>query len=201
MPCPECPSGCPDGVRFGPAQSVYMCGGSVELSNGGAVDDPLFVNVVNQANSAFVETTFQTPNGATLYTIGDVIGASPVLIEDAFRTGQNGGILSAVRLRLDAIVPFNFSLHIFGAAPAPALIPADNAPFAPSFAQLANLLYTVKGLGADFSVFAASEEIVVPVNVQLHGSGVDLFVYLETRSAITLTNTTNVGIALSIRQD
>ncbi len=144
------------------------------------------------------ETITQTPTiTAGAYIAGDNVGGL-LTFADAARLAGAGGVIKDMLIIDDAGVSVELELWLFDQI---FTAIADNAAWAPTEADLENLITVITT--ADIDYFAAGNHAVVPVEVARRYDciGVDLFGQLVTRETPTYDATDDLTVKILLLQD
>ena len=143
-------------------------------------------------------TITQTPTiTAGAYVAGDAVGGL-LTFADAARLTGGGGVIKDVLIIDDAGVSVELELWLFDQI---FTAIADNAAWAPTEADLENLVTVISTVDIDY--FDASNHTVVPVEVARRYDcvGVDLFGQLVTRGTPTYDAIDDLTVKILLLQD
>lgn len=143
-------------------------------------------------HTKYIKVTVSPTIDTSAYAANDVIGG--LLEFDVSDLTVNGGIINSALLVDEDEEGAALALWLFDAVPATI---ADQAAFAPTFANLLNLRTVV-----DFSTYAGingkSYSLVEDINTVFSTSTGKLYGYLVATGTPTYTETTDISIALMI---
>ena len=143
-----------------------------------------------------------TISAAGLYAAGDALGGLLTFANAARVAGGGGTITKVVILDEDqelAPIDVVFFDQTFGAT-------ADNAPFDPSDADLANCIGYVDVAATDYadfvdnSVAAKASGLRMPFDYDLVAAGTSLFAQMVVRSTPTYTAVDDITIKITVRR-
>jgi hypothetical protein len=140
----------------------------------------------------------QTPTVSTspAYTAGDAMGGLLTFTGAVLAAGGSGVVLSATALcKTPALLPI-LELWLFKVTFTPT---ADNSPFAPSDADMANCIGVIP-IAAWYDDTANSIAVWRGVHPMVL-TGTSLFGQLVTRTAVTLGSTSDITVGLNVMQD
>ena len=141
--------------------------------------------------SVLVEAT------AGIYTAGDVVGGL-LTFANATRVTGLGGMITGMTIIDDAGQDSELELWIFNAQPAAI---ADNAPFAPTPANLHRLAGIISTESGAWCAAGTPSAIYIDKYVRVDPDTVNLFAYLVTRGTPTFGTVNDVSVVLHVVQD
>lgn len=145
-------------------------------------------------------TISQTPTiTAGAYSAGDTVGGL-LTFANAARVAGLGGVIKNMLIIDDAQQSVELELWLFNQTFTPI---ADNAPWAPSVADLENLIAIITTESGDW--FESSNQGVADVEASkrfdLIAAGTSLFGQLVTRATPTFVATTDLTVKIALLQD
>lgn len=183
-------------IRFAEIESgIYAPVVSSVASSTAAL--PAGENHIGQVGSEG-DTLVQTPTiTAGAYVANDALGDG-LVFTGAARNAGGGGVIKDLLILDNAGQDAEMELWLFGA---PFTAMADNAPWAPSVADLRNLVAIIST--ADGAWFAAGTPSAARIEVSQRYDCVATSLYgqLVTRGAPTYAATTDISVLLGILQD
>lgn len=147
------------------------------------------------ANERIAVATVQPTITAGAYSANDVVGG---LLGFSLLNGyrQVAGFIRSVRISDDDNEKAALKLHLFESAPAAI---ADNAAFAPSFADLRKRFAVIAIAAADFTTINSNAQAIVSTNTSLdfQAENATIYGYLVCDATPTYTAVTDLVITLT----
>ncbi len=163
--------------------------------DGGSTNSAMYVDPRVKAVRISVTPTVST---TPAYTAKDAVGAV-MTFSNAVRASGGSCRLEAVQVVDKGQQMASLELMLYDRAPA--TTPTDNAIYAPTDAELVNVLAVVPIYPSDYSVLSTNSVASRLVGAELLLNGTDLFGILVTRGTPTYTSTTALIVSLTILQD
>lgn len=180
--------------------SIDDAGGSITVDDGGGTLSVGCAGTENHIGQVGAEgdTIWQTPTVTVgAYLANDCVGGM-LTFASAARNAGGGGVLKDVIILDDAGQDAELELWLFNAS---FTSPGDNAPWAPSQADLRKLVAIASTADGAWRAAGTPSAIVIEVSQRYDLVGTSMFGQLVTRGTPTFLATDDVSTAVGLLQD